>query len=229
METSATATNDVPVVRVLVVEHHRFLAEALASRLHLEADLDVVAAVDRASQALAIVPQHGVQVVVAGDWLGDDEGVELVRQLNDLPVPPRVVLLGAAETPGDITGALAAGAHAWVGQECPVEVLLQAIRAVARGQMWLPPTALGPVMNLLLTGERSPETSGLELLTSREIDVLRCMVEGLGQADIARRLWVSPNTVRTHRRRALAKLGVHSSLAAVAAARRAGLTPAAAG
>ena len=91
--------------------------------------------------------------------------------------------------------------------------------------MWLPGLLLGAVLDRLLVTQRGPSPSPLDALTKRELDVLRCMVAGLDQAAIASRLYLSANTVRTHRRRALAKLNVHSSLEAVFVARRAGVQP----
>ncbi|MGB8651081.1 MAG: response regulator transcription factor [Mycobacteriales bacterium] len=197
--------------------------EALAVRLALESDLEVVEGVSRGSHALALVPTHRVRTVLLGQCLEDMHGVELARRLRGLEPAPHVVLLGDSDRPADVAEALRAGVQAWVGKDSPVELLLQAIRAVVRGEIWLSSTMLGPVVQLLLTQMRRPTSNPLEDLTARELDVLQCMVEGLGQEAIAKRLYVSPNTVRTHRRRTLAKLGVHSSLEAVAVARRAGM------
>jgi DNA-binding NarL/FixJ family response regulator len=198
-------------------------AEALAIRLAREAGLQVVGAVSRASHALALLANHRVTMVLMGQRLDGMDGVELARRLRALDDPPLVVVLGETDLPRDVAEALGAGVQAWVEKDSPVDLLLQVIQAVSCGQRWLPPHLLGPVLDLLLIDEPQAAGSALEGLTPRELEVLRCMVEGLGQNAIAQRLYVSPNTVRTHRRRTLAKLGVHSSLEAVAAARRAGI------
>lgn len=210
---------------LLVADHQMVFAEALCARLSMESDLEVVGAVGRASHALALVPTHHVQVVLLGQWLGDLDGRELTLRLGELEAAPHVVLMGDTDSPTEVAAALGAGIRAWVGKESPVDVLLQAVRAVVRGETWLPPKMIGPVLKLLMSEDQHATGSILNVLTARELDVLRCMVEGLGQNAIAQRLFVSPNTVRTHRRRTLAKLGVHSSLEAVNAARRAGLLP----
>jgi DNA-binding NarL/FixJ family response regulator len=209
--------------RLLVVHQQMVFAEALAFRLAMEPQLDVEEAVSRGSRALALVPSRRISVVLVGQWLEDVDGIELARRLKALPEPPRVVLLGETDRTEDVTDALVAGAGAWVGRESPIDLLPHVIAAVRRGETWLPPAMLGPVIERLLTQDQPPAFGALHGLTARELEVLECMVEGLGQNAIAERLYLSPNTVRTHRRRTLAKLGVHSSLEAVAAARRAGI------
>lgn len=211
-----------PPRQVLVVDHHAVFAEAVAARLSQEPDLEVLA-VRRATHALAIVPSRGVAAVVLEQWLTDIDGLELTRRLRALPTPPAVVFLGDSDSPEEAVAALQSGAHAWVGKDSAVEMLLDALRAVLRAQMFVSPAMLGPVLQLMLHQQRSDSPTGIDTLTAREMDVLVCMVEGLDQVSSARLLFLSPNTVRTHRRRVLAKLGVHSSLEAVAIGRRAGL------
>ncbi len=220
---AATPVSAAPVRRrILVVDHHAVFAEAVAARLSQEPDLEVLA-VRRATHALAIVPSRRIAAVVLEQWLTDIDGLELTRRLRALTSPPAVVFLGDTDEPEVAVAALQSGASAWVGKDSAVETLLEALRSVLRAQMFVAPGMLGPVLQLMLHRERSDSPSGIDTLTARELDVLVCMVEGLDQASSARLLFLSPNTVRTHRRRVLAKLGVHSSLEAVAMGRRAGL------
>jgi DNA-binding CsgD family transcriptional regulator len=99
---------------------------------------------------------------------------------------------------------------------------------VLRDETHLPPALLTGVLREL-TAARKHRTESerlVESLTPREREVLRCMVAGLGRKAVAERLFLSPHTVRTHMQNVLGKLGVHSTLAAVALARRAGVGPA---
>lgn len=211
-------------LRLLVVHEQVTFGEALARRLEREAGLDVVGSVTRSLRAQVLVPARGVGSVVL-DWdLPGAAAEALTATLLQLDRPPVVVALGEGEDPATLLAALEKGARAWVPKSSGVDVLLQALRCTATGDAWLPPRLVGPVLDHVLGLRRSAPASPLDVLTERERDVLRCMVGGLGQADIAARLYLSPNTVRTHRRRTLAKLGVHSSLEAVFVARRAGLS-----
>lgn len=210
--------------RVLVVHGQASFGDVLAARLRRERDLDVLDAVTRPARALALVAARSVDVVIL-DWDLPDGAPDLAEALADLQRPPRLIALGEDAQPAAITSALRTGARGWLPKNSPVHGLLEALRCTARGEMWLPGQALGPVLDHLMTRSSDPPAGPLDILTHRELDVLRCMVAGLDQSAIAERLFLSPNTVRTHRRRTLAKLGVHSSLEAVFVARRAGLKP----
>ncbi len=117
--------------------------------------------------------------------------------------------------------AIEAGARAWVRKDESVEHLLRVLRGVARGETWLPPAETGNVLSLLLN-QRDRRKEGdrmLALLTSRERQVLACLAEGANRNQIAVRLNLTANTVRTHLQNIMGKLGVHSTLEAVALAR----------
>ncbi|MCC9312211.1 DNA-binding response regulator [Kitasatospora sp. RB6PN24] len=138
------------------------------------------------------------------------------------------VVLAAEEDPHRAVRALYAGAAGWVAKESSLTRLLVVLRGVLRGETHLPPALLTGVVRELTTARRDRTESErlVESLTPREKQVLRCMVAGLGRQAVAERLYLSPHTVRTHMQNVLGKLGVHSTLAAVALARRAGVGPA---
>ena len=224
-ELTAVEPRAVAVQRVLVVHGQASFGDAVAARLGREADLDVLDAVTRPPRALALVAARAVDAVVL-DWDLPDGAADLAGLLTRLDRPPVLVALGSTTSPAAVAEALRAGARAWLPKSAPVQLLLEALRSTRRGESWLPGAVLGPLLDHLLVEQAGPPAGPLDVLTDRELDVLRCMVAGLDPSAIAERLFLSPNTVRTHRRRTLAKLGVHSSLEAVFVARRAGLTPA---
>ena len=209
--------------RVLLVDRQVVFAESLGERLAVEPDLDVVGAVARPQRALALVSAVGVNLVILNRELDDTDGLDLARHLQALANPPILLFLSDDVPAPAVVEMLRVGASGWVGKNASVEELLAALRAALDGGMWLPQASLGPVLQLLLRAEPATEAGPLGALTAREVDVLRCMINGHDQAAIAKHLFMSPNTVRTHRRRTLSKLGVHSSLEAVAVARKAGL------
>lgn len=217
-----TAASDVQPRRVLVVHGQASFGDVLAARLGREPDLDVLDAVVRPPRALALVAARQVDVVVL-DWDLPDGATDLVGLLSALDRPPVLVVLGSRSDPATVVDVLRAGARAWLPKSTSVDLLLEALRCTGRGESWLPGPVLGPVLQHLLVEQAGPPAGPLDVLTDRELDVLRCMVAGLDQGAIADQLFLSPNTVRTHRRRTLAKLGVHTSLEAVFVARRAGL------
>ncbi|QMV23085.1 response regulator [Streptomyces sp. SCUT-3] len=150
----------------------------------------------------------------------------LLRVRADHP-GTRAVVLAERDDPRRATQALQAGALGWVAKDCSLDRLLAVVRGVLRDETHLPPALLtGVLRELTATRRHRTESERLvESLTPREQEVLRCMVAGLGRQAVAERLYLSPHTVRTHMQNVLGKLGVHSTLAAVALARRAGVEP----
>ncbi|MFJ9028929.1 LuxR C-terminal-related transcriptional regulator [Streptomyces sp. NPDC102274] len=165
------------------------------------------------------VPDHGEVALV--------DGISLVAGVRSGQPSVRTVVLAEKDDPHRAALALQAGASGWVAKDCSLSRLLAVMRGVLRGETHLPPALLTGVLREL-TAARKHRTESerlVESLTPREREVLRCMVAGLGRKAVAERLFLSPHTVRTHMQNVLGKLGVHSTLAAVALARRAGVGP----
>ncbi|MFE9886405.1 LuxR C-terminal-related transcriptional regulator [Streptomyces scopuliridis] len=165
------------------------------------------------------VPDHG-EVALA-------DGISLVAGVRSVQPSVRTVVLAEKDDPHRAALALQAGASGWVAKDCSLQRLLAVMRGVLRDETHLPPALLTGVLREL-TAARKHRTESerlVESLTPREREVLRCMVAGLGRKAVAERLFLSPHTVRTHMQNVLGKLGVHSTLAAVALARRAGVGP----
>ncbi|MBB5938301.1 response regulator transcription factor [Streptomyces zagrosensis] len=155
------------------------------------------------------------------------DGITLVSGVRTSQPGVRTVVLAERDDPRRAALALQAGASGWVAKDCSLSRLLAVIRGVLRDETHLPPALLTGVLREL-TAARKHRTESerlVESLTPREREVLRCMVAGLGRKAVAERLYLSPHTVRTHMQNVLGKLGVHSTLAAVALARRAGVGP----
>ncbi|MFJ9470414.1 LuxR C-terminal-related transcriptional regulator [Streptomyces caniferus] len=238
-------------IRVLVVDDHRIFAESLAAALAAEQDVDVAAAgsapaalrnldravtdgrrfdvlladADLAAPLLAVPPQGAVRDAVPRAVPRD--GIALVSGLRTSHPYLRTVVLADRDDPRRAAAALQAGASGWVAKDCSLSRLLAVIRGVLRDETHLPPALLTGVLRELTAARkhRSESERLVESLTPREREVLRCMVAGLGRKAVAERLFLSPHTVRTHMQNVLGKLGVHSTLAAVALARRAGVGP----
>ncbi|MGW1890243.1 LuxR C-terminal-related transcriptional regulator [Streptomyces sp. NPDC002004] len=242
-------------IRVLVVDDHRIFAESLAAALAAEPDVEVSAAgsgpaalrcLERAAadgrrfDVLLVDADLGVgagaapgirpAAVPVPDGQADRhvDGISLVTGVRTAQPGVRTVVLAERDDPRRAALALQAGASGWVAKDCSLSRLLSVIRGVLKDETHLPPALLTGVLREL-TAARKHRTESerlVESLTPREREVLRCMVAGLGRKAVAERLFLSPHTVRTHMQNVLGKLGVHSTLAAVALARRAGVGPA---
>lgn len=155
------------------------------------------------------------------------DGIGLVERVRAEHPSTRTVVLAERDDARRAARALQAGASGWVAKDCSLSRLLAVMRGVLRDETHLPPALLTGVLRELTAARRHRTESErlVESLTPREQEVLRCMVAGLGRKAVAERLFLSPHTVRTHMQNVLGKLGVHSTLAAVALARRAGVGP----
>jgi DNA-binding NarL/FixJ family response regulator len=207
------------VIRVLVVDDHMTFAEAVAAMVSAESDMQCVATADSPFAARVQVGKLHPDVAVIDVDLAGEDGIGLAAQLRKEHGIQTVVITGH-EDPAVACAAVRAGASAVLTKSGPVAELINAIRGSIRGETYIPPWLLTGVLRQLVspTSGMSAAELALSTLTQRESEVLNCMVAGFDQANTAKRLYISGNTVRTHVRKVLAKLGAHSSLEAVAIA-----------
>jgi DNA-binding NarL/FixJ family response regulator len=225
------------VTHVAIIDGSRVFADALAARLAAEEDIRVVRCAT-GGEALRQALDHSSADVVLGDAaLFDPDAVSSVVGAAPMPrapldvvasagVAPRarpaVVLLADPGDMGRLVACLRWGVRGWVPRSSSVDDLLRAIRAAYDGGTWIPPKELTCVLGELAWS--SPADDPFELLvgqlTRREREVLTCLVDGLDRMQVAARLRISTNTVRTHIQSILGKFGVNSCVAAVALVRR---------
>lgn len=201
-------------------------------------DADLSPAAGRPGQRPRVLPDTDrARILALGPADGDGvrptvlapaDGVALLARVCRAHPGLRAVVLATVDDPHRAVRALQAGAVGWVAKDSSLARLLVVVRGVLRDETHLSPTLLTGVVRELTSARRDRTESErlVGTLTPREEEVLRCMVAGLGRQAVAERLYLSPHTVRTHMQNVLGKLGVHSTLAAVAVARRAGITPA---
>jgi DNA-binding NarL/FixJ family response regulator len=210
-------------VSVLVVDDHAVFAEAVQAWLAREADLRPIWTAAAAAEACALIDRYRPTVVVLDLVLADGSGLDVLDHARTRSPETRTLMLSAATSTDEVIAALRHGARGWLPKTTTADHLVEVIRRVVRGEAWLAPDLLGRVLTDLVAQPAAPPPDPLASLTMREHEVLQCLVDGLGRAEIAARLHVSANTVRTHTQNLLAKLGVHSTLESVALALRYGL------
>jgi DNA-binding NarL/FixJ family response regulator len=210
-----------PGLHVLIVDQQRTFRDALATRLRLEDDLAVVVEAQSAESGRRVLAGRSTDVMLLDAELAGDSSVAFCAEMSRRVSAPYVVMLSAATEAERIVTAVRAGAAAWVRKDEAVDPLLRVLRGVVRGETWLPPADLGRVLRLLIDeqDDRRGTAELLAALTPRERDVLFYLVGGMGRKEVAERLQLSANTVRTHLQSIMAKLGVHSTLEVVALTR----------
>jgi DNA-binding NarL/FixJ family response regulator len=207
---------------LLIVDDHRVFCQGLEAVFAGEPDFEPMAVSDP-DQTLRVVAARRPDVVLMDVRLGELNGLELTRQLTALPFPPAVVVLTAYADIPLALNAIRAGAMGFVAKSASVEQVIGAVRAAALGGSWLPPELVGKLVAEYPDPAGAPQL--IAQLTTREHQVLSLMVSGLDRGGIAVKLHQSPNTVRTHIRNVIVKLGCHSAIEAVAVGLQAGLRP----
>jgi two-component system response regulator NreC len=205
-----------PRLRVLVVEDHAVVRRGLCAVLE-SAGLACVADVGTGAAAERAVQEHDLDVVLLDLGLPDMDGLQLLRRLQATAPEVAVVILTMHAEQEYVLRALAAGASGYVLKLAEPEAVVEAIGRAVKGELYLDPAVAGPV------ARRAIQPPKADPLTPREREVLERIARGLTNRQIAQELFVSLNTVETHRRHILEKLGVHSRAGLVAQALERGL------
>ncbi|MFF0224882.1 response regulator [Streptomyces sp. NPDC004629] len=211
--------SDRGAVRILVCDDHAVVRAGLLALLDSAPGIEVVGEAGTGEEALAMAAKLTPDVVLMDLQLGAGiDGVETTRRLVRGPgATPHVLVLTTYDTDADITRAIEAGATGYLLKAERPEELFAAIAAAAEGRTALSAPVAGRVMAQL----RSPRPT----LTDRERDILAQLAQGLGNREIARALFISEATVKTHLSRIYDKLGVDTRAGAVAVAKERRLLP----
>ncbi|UBU14662.1 response regulator [Nonomuraea gerenzanensis] len=198
-------------MRLFLVDDHPVVRAGLVALLGGEDDIEVVGEASGAEEALSGIAASWPDVVLMDLQLGDGiDGVEATRRIRALPSPPQVLVLTTYETEADVMRAVDAGATGYLLKVCPPEELFQGVRAAARGESVLSAKVAARMMRRL----RDPGPA----LSVREVEILELLASGAGNREIARRLFITEATVKTHLVHIYGKLGVDTRTAAVTAA-----------
>ncbi|MFB8400274.1 response regulator [Streptomyces sp. NPDC055912] len=204
-------------VRILLCDDHVVVRAGLLALLGSTPDIEVVGEAGSGEEAVAMAAKLKPDVVLMDLQLGAGiDGVEATRLIA--PTGVHVLVLTTYDTDADITRAIEAGATGYLLKAERPEELFAAIHAAAQGRTALSPPVASRVMDRM-RGAAGPS------LTDRERDILGQLGPGLGNREIARALFISEATVKTHLGRIYAKLGVDTRAGAVAVAKERRLLP----
>ncbi|MEU1625750.1 response regulator transcription factor [Streptomyces sp. NPDC020096] len=219
-------------VRIVVVDDHRLLAEALASALKLRGHR-VLAAGAPSSGAADLAIARAPEVCLMGTSTPAEPGVfDPVTRIKRERPAIAVIVLGPVPNPRGIAAAFAAGASGYVRHDERIEGVERAMAKARAGEVAVAPQLLQGAFAELLHPAVEPDDEGsrlLQMLTPREVEVLVRVAEGEDTRLIAAGMGIAPSTARTHVQRVLMKLGVGSRLEAAALAARTGLLDRASG
>lgn len=203
-------------LRILLADEQSLFREALRVVLEAESDLRVVADVRDGLHAVAEADRTRPDVALLHAALPNCDGISAIALIKERVPDCKVLVLTDEEDQGALTHALEAGANGYLTKESPVGELVEAVRAVHRGETLVPSRMLGRLFDGLIRHRRDQDAAIrlMSRLTRREREVLALLAEGAGNEAIAEVLIISPETARTHIQNVLSKLGVHSRLEA---------------
>jgi len=205
------------VIRVLIADDHSVVREGLRMFLGRDPELEVVSEAADGVEAVERSRQLHPDVVLMDLLMPVMDGIAAISAIrNELPEIEVIALTSVLESAA-VIGAVRAGAIGYLLKDTQAPELRRAIKAAAAGQVQLSPQASAYLMREV----RTPEMT--EVLTEREMEVLRLLVQGQSNKEIARDLQIAEDTVKTHMKHILAKLGVQSRTQAVLGAIRLGL------
>lgn len=207
--------------RVLITDDHPVLRSGLRVLLAADPGLEVVGEAGTGEEALRLAEELRPDVVLLDIGMPGESGIETVRRLKAKLPALKVLFLTMHEEEGMLLEALNAGADGYLIKRADEAEIVQAIRAVRRGDVYVHPAMTRALLSQAETAERLPEP--VEPLTHREIDVLRLLARGNTNRQIAELLALSIRTVESHRANLMGKLGLSSRVELVTYAEEHGL------
>jgi two-component system response regulator NreC len=195
-------------IRILLVDDHAVIRQALRLLLESQAELEVVGDVENGREAVSVVEKLNPDVVLMDVVMPGLNGLEATRQIRKVSPATRVVMLSGFVDEDQLLEALRSGASGYIIKKSDVSELVLAIQTVHRGNSYFS-SALSEGFDLaevLYQAKRGDQRTGVEALTSREREVLQLIAEGHTNQGIANALYISVKTVEAHKAHIMAKL-----------------------
>ncbi len=212
-------------VRIIVADDHHVVRTGFATLLETQPDFTVVGTASDGAEAVRMSRELSPDVVLMDVRMPVMDGIEATRQLAEGP-GPRVLILTTFDLDQYVYDALCAGASGFLLKDVTAERLFDAVRVIAAGEALLAPAVTRRLISEFARLRPRPDgapAAALSTLTPRETQVLRLVAEGLSNPEIAARLVVTEETVKTHVSRMLSKLGLRDRTQAVVTAYESGL------
>ena len=224
--------NGASAVKVFLVEDHELLRDGLRAALHKDGQFEVVGEAADGLTAVHKVVSADPDVVIMDIGLPGIDGIEATRQVREKRPGTKIIMLTSHDNDQEIFASLAAGANGYCLKDLSPDRLKRAILSVSEGAAWLDPRIASKVLTIFAKdgiaapAAVEPSAKSEELispLSQRETEVLKLMVDGLSNKEIADRLVIGVSTVRTHVEHILEKLAVSGRTEAAVKAMRKGL------
>ncbi|HJQ95812.1 MAG TPA: response regulator transcription factor [Acidimicrobiia bacterium] len=215
------------MIRVALVDDDHLIREGLRMIVANEADLEVVGQASNGREAISLVGEQDIDVMLMDIRMPAMDGIEATRQIVEIEGAPSIIILTTFELDEYVFEALRAGASGFLLKRIPPDQLLDAIRVVAAGDALLSPSVTRRLIEAFT--RKGPvradpaQSQALASLTPRELEVLAGIGRGLSNQELAEQLFIADNTVKTHVKRVFTKIGARDRAQAVVIAYESGL------
>lgn len=209
-------------VRIVLADDHPVVRRGLAQFFSEEEDLDIIAECEDGQAALAAIRGMRPDVALLDLRMPGLDGLSVLRRISEEKLGVRAIVLAGNISDDEVVEAMRLGVKGIVLKEMAPTLLVQCVRKVASGGTWLEKEAVGRAMEKLLQQEVKRDRAR-DVLTNRELEIVRMTAAGLGNREIAEKLFISEGTVKTHLHTIYEKLGLKSRLQLAAYARDHGL------
>ncbi len=220
------------MIKVLLVDDQAMVRAGLRMILDSEPDIEVCCEVEEGEKAAAAVQEHHPDIVLMDIRMPGMDGLAATREVLAADPDAKVVILTTFDLDEYVYGALRAGASGFLLKSADGDTLVESVRIIAGGEALLAPEVTRRVIEQFARAERAEETTDVEHvpteeaigdLSEREVEVLQLMARGLSNHEIAKELFLSSTTVKTHVSHILTKLGVRDRVQAVVEAYDSGI------
>jgi two component system response regulator len=217
-----------PKIRVMLADDQAMLVAALSTILNAQEDIEVVATAASGADAVSLALQHRIDVAILDIRMPGMDGIAAAQAVLSRTPDCRIIMLTTFNEEDLVSQSIAAGAHGFLLKDADPELLVQAVRDVAKGESVLASQVTGPVLEgyrrALTHSQLSPyERQGLSLVTRREMEVLALIARGATNGEIASHMSIAETTVKTHVSALMSKLAARDRVALVLLAHKAGI------
>lgn len=218
-----TSETNTEKITLLITDDHLIVRQGLRAFLETLPDLEIVGEAATGEEAIALVQEHAPDVALMDLLMPGIGGIEATRQLKQISPRTQIIILTSFHEDSQILPAIQAGALSYLLKDVKPVELIAAIRKAARGEVVLHPFVATRLMQALQTKPATTSDGVPTELSKRELEVLKLIAEGITNAEIAERLFISEKTVKSHVSNILSKLHLADRTQAAVYAWRNGL------
>ncbi|MBT2684329.1 response regulator transcription factor [Bacillus sp. ISL-37] len=206
-------------IRVVVVDDHEMVRKGIISYLETEPAIEIVGEADGGKKAVSLVKETKPDVVLMDLLMENGSGIDATREILSFYPECKIIIITSFYDDEQVFPAIEAGAFSYMLKTASASEVIKAIEKASRGETVIEPKVANRMMKRLRPQERKPHDE----LTERELDVLKCIGEGMTNQQISEELFIGVKTVKTHVSNILGKLGLSDRTQAAIYANRNGL------